>query len=159
MKLIDLAKYIEGVIKEKTEFNSSEPLKGGVAFPVGLSINECAAHWTPNPGENRVLKSDDLIKIDYGVHLDGCIADSAFTFSFDEKFNEFIKICEEATNEGIKNCGDEAILGEIGGVVEEFIESKEVEIDNKIYPLKSIKDLTGHRIMPYDSWQQIYTKF
>lgn len=150
MKLIDLAKYIEGVIKEKTEFNSSEPLKGGVAFPVGLSINECAAHWTPNPMENRVLKSSDLIKIDYGVHLDGCIADSAFTFSFDKKFDEFIGICEEATNEGIKYCGDDAILGEIGGIIEEFIESKEVEIDGKLCPLKSVRDLTGHRIMPYN---------
>ena len=66
----------------------------GVGFPVGLSINECAAHWTPNPGEKRTLKSDDLIKIDYGVHIDGCIADSAFTFSFDEKFNELIKVSE-----------------------------------------------------------------
>ena len=150
MKLIDLAKYIEGVIKEKTEFESLKPLKGGIAFPVGLSINECAAHWTPNPMENRVLKSDDLIKIDYGVHLDGCIADSAFTFSFDDKFNEFIKICEDATNEGIKNCGDDAILGEIGGIIEEYIESKEVEIDGKLCPLKSVKDLTGHRIMPYN---------
>lgn len=149
MKLIDLAKYIETIIKEKTNYNQNEPLKGGVAFPVGLSINECAAHWTPNPMENRRLKSDDLIKIDYGVHFDGCIADSAFTFSFDNKFDEFIKICEDATNEGIKHCGDDAILGEIGGIVEEFIESKEVEIDNKVYPLKSVKDLTGHRIMPY----------
>ena len=29
---------------------------------------------------------------------------------------EFIKICEEATMEGIKHCGDDAILGDLGSV-------------------------------------------
>ena len=35
-----------------------------------------------NPGENRTWEENDLVKIDYGVHIDGCIIDSAFTKSY-----------------------------------------------------------------------------
>ena len=162
--LLDLAKYIEFLVKDKTckfvnQYNkqlkndNEEGFKKienyGLAFPVGLSINEVAAHWTPSFSEKRTLKEDDLIKIDFGVHLDGCIADSAFTFSYSNKYNELLKVGREATDLGIKNSGAGAILGEIGKEVQEFIESKEIEIDSKKYNLKSIRDLTGHKILPY----------
>jgi hypothetical protein len=29
---------------------------GGMAFPTGVSLNNCAAHYTPNPGDDTVLK-------------------------------------------------------------------------------------------------------
>ena len=45
-KLIDFAKFIEEEILKND---------GGIAFPVGLSINNCCCHWTPNPNENRLF--------------------------------------------------------------------------------------------------------
>ena len=149
ISLLDLSNFIEQTINDTLEKEYDGKLPCGVGFPVGLSVNECAAHWTPNPGEKRTLKSDDLIKIDYGVHIDGCIADSAFTFSFDEKFNELIKVSEETTSLAIKLSGVDAVLGEIGRDIQEFIESKEIEINGKSFLLNSFKDLTGHKIMPY----------
>lgn len=150
--LIDIAKIIENSIHQHTKFDHSPEhrLDKGIGFPVGLSINECAAHWTPNPLDTKIcLGKDDLIKIDYGVHNQGCIVDGAYSFSFNPKFQELIGVAEDATKLAIANSGNDAILGEIGAVVQEFIESKEIEIEGKIYPLKSIKDLTGHKILPW----------
>ena len=95
------------------------------------------------------FSKDDLVKVDYGVHYNGCIIDSAFTFSLSNKYDELIEIGKSATELAIKNSGVDAILGEIGAETQEFIESHEVEIEGKVYPVKSIRDLTGHMIFPY----------
>merc|ERR1712146_314907 len=60
-----------------------------------------------------------------------------------------INISKEATELAIKNSGPDVILGELGGLIQEYIESKEIEIDNKILPIRSIYDLSGHNIAPY----------
>ena len=41
------------------------------------------------------------------------------------------------------------MLGDIGKNIEEYIQSKEVEIDGKIHTLKTIGDLSGHNIGKY----------
>ena len=46
-------------------------LEAGLAFPTGCSINHCAAHYTPNAGDDTVLNYDDVMKIDFGVHVRG----------------------------------------------------------------------------------------
>ena len=46
-------------------------LKAGIAFPTGCSINHCAAHFSPNPGDTTVLNYDDVMKIDFGSQVDG----------------------------------------------------------------------------------------
>ena len=30
-----------------------------------------AAHWTPNAGDKTVLQYDDVMKLDFGTHIDG----------------------------------------------------------------------------------------
>lgn len=30
-----------------------------------------AAHWTPNTGDKTVLQYDDVMKLDFGTHIDG----------------------------------------------------------------------------------------
>lgn len=34
-------------------------------------MNHVAAHYTPNPGDNTVLKYGDVMKIDFGTQIDG----------------------------------------------------------------------------------------
>lgn len=41
----------------------------GLAFPTGCSLNHCAAHYTPNAGDNTVLQYDDVCKLDFGTHV------------------------------------------------------------------------------------------
>ena len=43
----------------------------GLAFPTGCSLNFCAAHYTPNAGDETVLTYDDVCKIDFGTHVSG----------------------------------------------------------------------------------------
>ena len=150
VSLQNLASITEAKIKEYINYDPEYPLTMGVAFPVGLSINNCAAHYTPNYGDKDIfLKESDILKIDYGVHYNGIIIDSAFTINFDSKYDEFIKFSKETTEFAISQCGPDAILGEIGKEIEEFVESREIEIDGKLLPLKTMKDLCGHLICKY----------
>jgi methionyl aminopeptidase len=64
VKLIDICERIEETNRRLVEANG---LKAGIAFPTGCSINHCAAHYTPNPGDNTVLGYDDVCKIDFGT--------------------------------------------------------------------------------------------
>ena len=150
MKYIDICDRIENRIKELTKYSIDSPLTGGIAFPTGVSTNHCAAHWTPNPQDKSIyLTQDDICKIDYGVHLNGVIVDSAFTVSFNSKYDNLLEASKTSTDLGIKLSGPDAILSEIGKEIQENLESYEIELDGKIYPIKSIKDLTGHQIEPY----------
>jgi methionyl aminopeptidase len=142
---------IENKIKIYTEYDLLNPIKSGIAFPIGLSLNNCAAHFTPNSEDLDILLNPfDILKIDYGVHYNGIIIDSAFTISLDSKYDEFIDISRKLTQYAVSLCGPDVILGEMGNDIEEYIKSKEITIDNKIYSLKTMSDLSGHMIRPYE---------
>lgn len=146
---LDIVEFIENEILTLTQFDKNNPLNSGIAFPVGVNINEIAAHFTPDKSNNPLLKYNDIIKIDYGVHINGYITDGAFSYCKSNKYNDLIEISKNATNIGIKHSGPDAVLGDIGYYIQEYIESKEIEIDKKIHQIKSIYDLSGHNIDRY----------
>ena len=146
---LEITKFIENEIKNLTKYEQNNPTKSGIGFPVGIGINDVAAHFTPSEENNPIIKCDDVVKIDYGVHINGCISDGAFSWCPSGKYDDLIKVSQEATEIGIKNAGPDAILGSIGSEIFEFIESSEIEIDNKIIQVKSIVDLCGHQIKPF----------
>jgi len=86
----------------------------GLAFPTGCSINHCAAHYTPNAGDQTVLQYDDVCKIDFGTHVNGRIVDCAFTLTFNDKYDKLLEGVRAATNTGIRMAGIDARLDEIG---------------------------------------------
>lgn len=141
---------IINIIEDNIMLNSYNEINKGRAFPVGVSINNCCAHYTLHKGDERKLKKGDVLKIDYGVHKDGYITDSAFTISLDKKYDEIMRISRNATMYGINNLNIGMDIGDWGDLIQEYVSSKEVEIDNKIYGLKTIKDLTGHSIKRYN---------
>ena len=53
------------------EVDKGEGLEAGLAFPTGVSLNHCAAHYTPNAGDTTVLQYDDVMKVDFGTHING----------------------------------------------------------------------------------------
>ena len=146
---LDIVEFIEENIKNLTKYDPNNPLKSGIGFPVGININDVAAHFTPSETNNFIIKKDDLIKIDFGVHINGCICDGAFSWCPNGKYNDLIDISKGATELAIKNSGPDVILGELGGLIQEYIESKEIEINDKILPIRSIYELSGHNISPY----------
>ena len=146
---LEITEFIEDEIKKFTKYEPETHWVKGLGFPVGININDVAAHFTPSIECNPIIKENDLVKIDFGVHVQGCISDGAFSWCPSGKHNKLAEIAEEATMIGIKNSGDDACLGDIGNEIEETIESHEIVIDNKIFPVKSISDLSGHSIKPY----------
>ncbi|EHK39543.1 hypothetical protein TRIATDRAFT_143315 [Trichoderma atroviride IMI 206040] len=150
--LTEIAETIEDSVRALTGhagLDEGDALKAGMGFPCGLSLNHCAAHYTPNAGNKMVLQQNDVMKVDFGVHVNGKIVDSAFTMAFEPKYDPLLAAVRAATNAGIREAGIDARVGEIGGVIQEVMESYEVEIDGTTYPVKSIRNLTGHTILPY----------
>ncbi|EQC52998.1 methionine aminopeptidase Fma2, partial [Schizosaccharomyces japonicus yFS275] len=146
MSMTDIANLIEDSTRALSE---EDGLKSGVGFPTGLSLNHCAAHYTPNAGDKLVLKEKDVMKVDIGVHVNGRIIDSAFTMTFDPVYDDLLAAVKAATETGVREAGIDARLNEIGEAIQETMESYEVEINGKTFPVKSIRNLSGHNIDPY----------
>lgn len=123
--------------------------KNGLAFPTGVSINSCAAHYTPNPGDHRKVEVGDVVKVDIGTHVNGHIIDSAFTMSFNPDMDPLVQATREATWAGLKMAGIDARLCELGEVIEETITSFEVTIDGKTRKLRPVSNLGGHGLGDY----------
>jgi len=146
MRMVDICEMIENGTRTLIEENG---LEAGVAFPTGCSLNHCAAHYTPNGGDNTILGEGDICKIDFGTHIKGRIIDSAFTISFDPEHQALIDAVRDATNTGIREAGIDVRLGELGEAIQEVMESYEVTIKGKTYQVKPIRNLNGHSIGPY----------
>ena len=82
---------------------TGDALKAGMGFPTGLCLNHQAAHYTPNPGQKDVvLQPNDVLTVDFGVHINGWIVDSAFTMAFDPTYDTLLAAVKNATRSGIK---------------------------------------------------------
>ncbi|VUZ46037.1 unnamed protein product [Hymenolepis diminuta] len=145
-KLIDFCEQLENTSRKLINENG---LQAGLAFPTGVSLNNCAAHYTPNNGDNRVLQDDDVCKVDFGVHVNGNLVDCAFTVHFNPKYDRLVEAVKDATNTGIKECGIDVRLCDVGKAIEEVMTSYEVELDGQTYQVQPIRNLNGHSVGPY----------
>ena len=76
--------------------------KGGkCAFPVNVSLNEIAAHYTAEPNDSIIVKDTDLLKIDLGVQINGHIADTAVTVCYEPKYDFLVQAAESALREAM----------------------------------------------------------
>ena len=115
--------------------------KGGEpAFPVNVSLNDIAAHYTAVPNDPIIVKNTDVLKIDVGVHIDGYIADTAVTVSYDTKYQNLIDIAERALDEAIGISRSNTRVSEIGRIIEKTITK---------YGCKPIQNLSGHSLERY----------
>ncbi|CAM0909561.1 unnamed protein product [Alopecurus aequalis] len=146
MLMTELCETLENMVRKLIKENG---LQAGIAFPTGCSLNWVAAHWTPNSGDKTVLQYDDVMKLDFGTHIDGYIVDCAFTVTFNPMFDPLLQATRDATNTGIKEAGIDARLCDVGAAIQEVMESYEVEINGKVFQVKSVRNLNGHSIGPY----------
>lgn len=126
-------------IAEKIEEKIIE-LGGEVAFPVNLSIDDIAAHYTPKLKDDK--KASGLLKVDIGVHVNGCICDIALSFDLSEdgKYKKLIEASENALKaaiETVKIKKEKTTLGEMG---------KEIESEIKKSGFIPISNLSGHSL-------------
>jgi methionyl aminopeptidase len=130
--LIELCDKTESLIVEK----------GGVcAFPCNISINNIAAHYSSPPDDKATIHEKDVVKVDYGVHVDGYIADTAFTVSFDPAYQKLVEAAERGLKVAVDNMKAGADTRRIGALIE-------VAIREMGY--KPIRELSGHLLGQYE---------
>eukprot|EP01117_Protostelium_nocturnum_P007942 TRINITY_DN2835_c0_g3_i1.p1 TRINITY_DN2835_c0_g3~~TRINITY_DN2835_c0_g3_i1.p1 ORF type:complete len:523 (-),score=206.08 TRINITY_DN2835_c0_g3_i1:163-1623(-) len=146
IKLIDMCEKIENMNRLLI---SEHGLDAGLGFPTGCSLNHIAAHFSPNAGDKTVLGVDDVMKVDFGTHVNGRIVDCAWTVAFNPKYDNLLAAVKDATYTGIKESGIDVRLCDIGAAIQEVMESYEVELNGKTYQVKPCRNLNGHTITPY----------
>lgn len=150
--LTEIAENIEDGVRALTGHQGlleGDNIVAGMGFPTGLSINHCAAHYTPNAGNKMVLQQADVMKVDFGVHVNGRILDSAFTMAFEPQYDPLLAAVKDATNTGVREAGIDVRMSDIGAAIQEVMESYEVTLGGKTLPVRAIRNLNGHNIGQY----------
>jgi methionyl aminopeptidase len=150
--LVEIAEGIEDSVRRllgHDGLTEGDSIKGGMGFPTGLNLDHIAAHVSPNAGNKTILQQNNVLKVDIGVHVNGRIVDSAFTVAFDPTYDNLLAAVKDATNTGVREAGIDVRLGELGGYIQETMESYECEINGTMHPIKPIRGLAGHTIVPY----------
>ena len=130
--ILEIAEKIESKIKE---------LGGKPAFPANISINEIAAHYTPDINDTLRIKAGDLVKIDYGVQVNGYIWDRAFSVFIGEKKHPLIEASEKALEEALKTVKPGIKVFEISEVIEDVVSS---------FGFNPVRNLSGHGLERYN---------
>ncbi|MHA1914113.1 MAG: type II methionyl aminopeptidase [Promethearchaeota archaeon] len=119
----------------------AEIIKNGceLSFPINLSLNEIAAHYSPPIDDTTVVPEKGLLKIDIGAHFNGYIADSAFTINIDEdpKLQNYIDAAKEGLDAAIELFSPGTRLYELGEAIAQKIVNR---------GLRPITNLGGHEL-------------
>jgi methionyl aminopeptidase len=109
------------------------------AFPPQIALNEVAAHFLPQPGE-EITFSDQIVKLDIGVCYNGAIGDCAVTVDLSGKYQPLVDAAEAALLNAEKSLKVGQPVHEIGKIIDETISS---------YGFTPIKNLSGHGLGEY----------
>ncbi|MFB6470389.1 MAG: type II methionyl aminopeptidase [Vulcanisaeta sp. AZ3] len=132
MPIIELCEKVENRIRQ----GGAKP-----AFPVNVSINEVAAHYTATVGDKSIIPRGSLVKIDLGAHIDGYIVDTAITVSFNPLYNQLIKAAAKALEAAQLTMKPGITVSSVGVQIERAIKS---------FGFKPIENLSGHLIKKYE---------
>ena len=132
VKLLEIADKVDAKILE---------LDGKPAFPINLSVNEIAAHSTPSWDDEEIAKG--LLKVDIGVHVEGFIADTAFSVDLkgSEENKNLIEAAETALEHALNSFNAGVKLRDIGIAVQRTIDK---------FGFVPVQNLLGHEIKQYD---------
>ncbi|MDD4353426.1 MAG: type II methionyl aminopeptidase [Candidatus Nanoarchaeia archaeon] len=123
-------------------------LGGKLAFPVNISINEFAAHDTPNFKGFEEFKQGQLVKVDLGAMFNGFLGDTAFTAEINsDKYSKLILASKEALENAIKIIKPGVKHCEVGKIVHKTI---------KEHGFNPIFNLGGHGLGRYNLHSDIF---
>ena len=124
----DYAEGIEKLIREE----KAEP-----GFPVNISINEVAAHYTPGFGDENIFEETMVVKVDMGISVQGYVVDYAFTKDFSGNNGKLLEAAANALRAAVENSKAGAKAFEIGQKIQDQIET---------LGFKPIANLSGHML-------------
>lgn len=131
-KLLDIAVAIEKDIASYPE--------ASLAFPVNLQLNN-EVHYSPVPGDTRTISTEDIIKVDVGVHVEGYIADGAYTIALNKDYQDMVDFTEKVLRKTLTGLKPGMKVSEIGRRLDEQMKGSKYKI---------IKNLMGHQVQQWD---------
>lgn len=111
------------------------------AFPVNISINDVAAHYSPSVDDPARIPPGSLVKVDVGVHVDGFIADAAISIAFDKRWENLVKAARDALASALQRVRHAVPVNEVARIIEMTI---------KELGYNPVRNLTGHKIERYN---------
>jgi methionine aminopeptidase len=120
-----------------------------IAFPVSISLNNCVGNYiydhTNKNSEYNTIKDTDIIKVELGVSIGGCISMLAETFTINdnpeiERINVFLNKLQKELLKKIKH-------EETADEMRIIVESKCT--DNDVFPIENC--------MSYQQWEEHLT--
>ncbi|MFX0060659.1 MAG: type II methionyl aminopeptidase [Candidatus Hermodarchaeota archaeon] len=132
IRIIDICETVENYITEQG---------AKLAFPCNVSINNIAAHYTATRNDSTVIPEKSVVKVDCGAHIDGFIADTAFTITLDPQWAKLVEASEKAFEAGIEIIEDGLHPYVVGTAVEEVIKNQ--------FGFRPLRELSGHQIDEY----------
>jgi methionyl aminopeptidase len=129
--LLDVSDKVEAKIRE---------LGGEPAFPAQISCDHIAAHYCADPDDD-IIFDKQVVSLDVGVHINGCIGDNAVTIDLSGKHAQLIKAAEEALQAAIQKATPGTTLGELGQAIQDAITK---------HGFSPIKNLSGHGLNQYN---------
>ncbi len=131
MLLGDISDRIEALVSEKG---------AEVAFPVCLSLNDLAAHYSPGKGDQTRVPEGAVLKVDIGAHIDGYVADAACTIAFGDEHKQLVAASVAGLDAAIEQCYTGNLLSNVSAAIEAAI---------KEHGFNPISNLTGHGLGRY----------
>ncbi len=128
LPFLEVAEAVEGEILRRG---------AGLAFPVNITVNNEAAHYSPVPWEERRLRRGDIVKLDVGAHVDGYIADTAVTVIVGGGEDPLVEAVRMALDEVVSGIRVGMKVSEIGAIIEGVIKSR---------GFRPVYNLTGHSL-------------
>jgi methionyl aminopeptidase len=129
--VLDVCNEVERLIRD---------LSGSLAFPCNVCLDEVAAHYSSSPRDDTRIPEKCLVKVDWGVSIDGYISDTALTLALDEAYIPLISASEKALKTAIDTMKPGVTLKEVGSKIEQAIRN---------YGFKPIRNLSGHKMERY----------
>lgn len=113
----------------------------GLAFPLNLSQNERAAHYSPSFEDQTIFSEKDIVKIDFGAEKSGTLGDGALTIDLSGQHGKMIETAELALDNAISMVKAGAEVRKIGAAIAKTVEGS---------GFKVILNLGGHGIEEND---------
>ncbi len=129
--------YLETCVLVEKEIGSRG---GSPAFPTGIGVDHVTAHYAPQGDDRSQFDESQVIKVDFGVHVDGYVTDTAVTLTFNPDRRLLLDAAERALNAAIETAKKDVRTGEIG---------REIHREAARFGFKVIENLTGHTVDRY----------
>lgn len=113
---------------------------GQPAFPTGIGVNHVTAHYAPLRDEIGRIGESDLVKVDYGVHIDGYVTDTSITVTENPAYFSLLEATRRALQSAIDAAKRDRRIGEIAKAIEQTATRE---------GFRPISNLSGHTVQQY----------